>query len=247
MRAAFSLTLAFLSFGPDCLAQSNGDQYEQVLLPIYAEPAPGNLESIWEPELWIYNGTRQFVSISPSTPPGWGINPEEAVSPDGSDVSKNPAGSPPGKLLYIFSPEPRQVHFNLRLRPVRGESESWGTELPVVREGAFTADTIVLINIPADSRFRRTLRIYELLPLGQRPGEVMVWLWGIPDDPFLLGQHLTLEGAALAYAEIPLNPQFGVIMRARVEIVPAHPWMKIWAFVTVTNNETQHVTTITPQ
>ena len=32
-----------------------------------------------------------------------------------------------------------------------------------------------------------------------------------------------------------------------VEIEPLMPYSRLWAFVTVTNNEPQHVTTITPQ
>ena len=33
----------------------------------------------------------------------------------------------------------------------------------------------------------------------------------------------------------------------RVRLEPVEPGMRYWAFATVTNNETQHVTTITPQ
>ena len=33
----------------------------------------------------------------------------------------------------------------------------------------------------------------------------------------------------------------------RIEIVPVTPGLRYWAFVSVTNNETQHFTTITPQ
>jgi hypothetical protein len=35
--------------------------------------------------------------------------------------------------------------------------------------------------------------------------------------------------------------------RARIEIEPTLPDMRVWAFVSITNNETQHVTLVTPQ
>ena len=41
------------------------------------------------------------------------------------------------------------------------------------------------------------------------------------------------------------NGDVGTVMGVRV--TPLTPGLRIWAFVSVTNNETQHVTTITPQ
>jgi hypothetical protein len=54
-----------------------------------------------------------------------------------------------------------------------------------------------------------------------------------------------------AYAELPaisaLLPALGQTARIRIEVEPLTPGLVFWTFVSVTNNSTQQVTTITPQ
>ena len=49
---------------------------------------------------------------------------------------------------------------NLRVRDVTREGLNFGTEIPVVRAREFRSSRVTLIGVPADSRFRNTLRVY---------------------------------------------------------------------------------------
>jgi len=230
------------------LAQLGDYREQEILLPIHVDPTHGNFGSRWISELWLRNGTDRRLYIFPLTYSDWFVFPGETQMPP---VWRRPVGSPPGQLLLITSTDPDRIRFNLRVRDTSRQSESWGTELPAVRESEFRRERIVLLNIPADDRYRRVLRIYQPLPRGHIGGDVVIRILGIPDDQLLWEQRMTLKGRGnpyiSAYLEVPLNSQIAGVARARVEIVPLYPWMKIWAFISVTNNETQQVTTVTPQ
>jgi len=63
------------------------------------------------------------------------------------------------------------------------------------------------------------------------------------DGPF----HVTPS-----YAEDPIEINFGPVLLAkdaavRVEVTPMTPGSRYWAFVSATNNTTNHVTLVTPQ
>lgn len=248
MRTAAAFLLALTCFAVRFFGQTIDYRYERFLLPIYAEPTHGAFGSLWVSELWIYNGTSRLAFVSPSLIADWGIFAGQVLNPSDSAVPKRPVGRPPGSYSLLAATEPRQVRFNLRIRDLSRQGGSWGTELPVIREEDFRQEKIVLLNIPAANSFRRTLRIYEPLAIGQGGGDVIIQLVGIPDNQLLWERQVTLQrDPRYAYAEIPLNAQFQGAERARIEIEPLYPWMRIWAFVSITSNETQQVTTVTPQ
>jgi hypothetical protein len=57
-----------------------------------------------------------------------------------------------------------------------------------------------------------------------------------------------LQSLHPAYAQVSISdlPEVRGVETIRVEISPQTPGMRYWAFVSVTNNETQHVTNIAP-
>lgn len=106
--------------------------------------------------------------------------------------------------------------------------------------------------MPTDSRFRQILRIYGFDPA--RPGLVEVRFFA--EDATLIA---TKQVALTNVHQDPRFPTYGEIAwltgelpeiaaedRVRIEIVPLTPGLRLWAFVSVTNNETQHVTVVTP-
>jgi hypothetical protein len=227
---------------------------ERLLLPIYVESNHGAFGSLWESELWVHNGTDEHLPIGPVALSHWpGVPPRQTIKPP---ITPSSAGHHPGLFIWIRRAQASAAHFNLRVKDLSRQSETWGTEIPVVRESAFRSDWLVLLNVPADTRYRKRLRIYEALIIGQSAGEVTVRLIGMEDGRTLWEQILALKGPPQGsgstpyqpgYVEIPINAQFEGSERALIEIVPFRDGMKIWAFVSVTNNETQHVTLITPQ
>jgi hypothetical protein len=111
---------------------------------------------------------------------------------------------------------------------------------------------------------RQTLRIYEL-DARVRQASVRVRMYriapenrepGAAPDPLLGESTLGLQfpspetlDAHPGYAAVSdlssIAPP-GSATRVRLEIEPVTPGLRLWAFVTVVNNETQHATVITP-
>lgn len=160
----------------------------------------------------------------------------------------------PGAFLYI--PHGANATFNVRIQDLSRESLTWGTEIPVVREADVFTGTLTLINIPTDDRFRCALRVYDFD--GASRNTVRLRVYASDETTPAAEIQLTLstpsgidDSTYPGYAQIgslmDAYPQLRSASTARVEITPLTSGARIWAFVSVTNNETQHVTTITPQ
>ena len=50
----------------------------------------------------------------------------------------------------------------------------------------------------------------------------------------------------VAVNDFQKDPVLGAVPLLRIEVTPVTPGLRFWTFVSVTNNETQHVTLITP-
>ncbi|HEY0592969.1 MAG TPA: hypothetical protein VGF40_14445, partial [Thermoanaerobaculia bacterium] len=148
----------------------------------------------------------------------------------------------------------------LHVRDLSRAGESFGTEIPVVREREIGRAPIRLLDVPVgDGRYRVMLRVYDLAAID---GTRAVMRWRLDDGTQYAGDtQLTLRtvgrcivgpcwlpepaGIALPLFDKPLPPNL-TQDHLHVEIEPLHPSSRLWAMVTVTNNETQQVTTITP-
>lgn len=130
-----------------------------------------------------------------------------------------------------------------------------GTELPVVHERE-TAAVIELLNVPLTAEARQTLRIFDLDAVDGRRVSVQIEVEG--REAVFLEAILGNRIVCVTTPCYPHHPTFAVInldadprlrgagsaditIRARTNDAP------LWAYVSVTNNETQHVTTNTPQ
>ena len=129
---------------------------------------------------------------------------------------------------------------NLRVRDTSRQASSHGVEVPVVQLSDFTNDRIVLIGVPADPRFRKTLRVYSL-----DSGSVFANLSfnGQSVSPIFLKPSASIfEPAYTELDDFPTNLPAGSTM----EVSLTSP-NRIWAFISVTNNDTQEITLISPQ
>jgi hypothetical protein len=137
---------------------------------------------------------------------------------------------------------------NLRVREVSREEENAGTEIPIVRESDFRGADVALLNVPLHRKFRQTLRIYAL---GEGGGDVDVNIGGVRRTVTLTQGRDLFEPSYAEIADFPAPPATG-IRSIRVVVSPPSDvvigtFVPIWAFITVTNNETQQITAITPQ
>jgi hypothetical protein len=215
-----------------------------------------------------------IVGYAPS-PSGCGIAtcpPLEPVAPTPAGTSFVPfrvtVYATPAQFFGVDRNNAGQVHFQLHVHDLSREADDWGTEMPVVEENQFTSSELEMLSVPADTRFRSLLRIYSLRP---RSETVQVQLWSYPSDqrsPIELTRApvtdtlvTTLEVSVQpvlsndavypnvfdhGYAEVPIAVAVLPNRFLRVRVHPQKNDAQIWAFVAVTNNATQHVTTMVP-
>ncbi len=250
---------AFLYF--DAAEEPSPEAFERILVPLMFE-GEGALGSRWTSALTVHNSGE--TGIDPWNPlvrcgPGERCHPQ---IPPGATLHLTPSTLGSWIHGYIFAVPREQasdLDFSLHIRDLSRQAESFGTEVPVVRERDLPRSPIVLLDVPLDPRFRKMLRIYDLSAIDGTPVSIRFRL----DDGTPVGgesRHLLTtvircvttpcwfpEPAAIALplfdAALPPNITQDHL---HVEIEPLAPHSRLWAFVTVTNNETQQVTTITP-
>jgi hypothetical protein len=229
---------------------TDDEEFERLLVPLLTPPANGAHGSQFKTELRAYNRSR----VNPITIEGIGENcpvlcavpiidllPGQELQPE--DVRY--AGTP-GRFAYVPRGDAEDLWTNLRVFDTSRSEDNYGTTIPVVRErDMFIARTIAFSGIPTDPLFRNTLRIY-----GVQRAVVFV---DIDTATSHDSRQVTLEGAG-----DPLTPAYAVIGDLpsdvgplRITILPPGPGelgfaTPMWAFVSVTNNDTQMITVVTP-
>lgn len=237
-------------------------EFERVLVPVMIPiPLSGAFGSLWETELVGRNTGNTFVEVT--TEPGDGCRiPEGCVEYAFPNSTFKPhlfpsSGSGGPGFLYVEQPRADQLFFNLRLLDLSRAHQTWGTSIPLVYEKDLHTETIHLLDVPADPSFRTTLRIFDFD--GTNDGLVEVTVHEISSYEPLVRQNVVLSGG-LVHDDHPHSPAHARIDslvgsipdldpadRLRIEVTPLTPGLRIWAFASVTNNETQHVTAIVPQ
>jgi hypothetical protein len=117
-----------------------------------------------------------------------------------------------------------------------------------------------LINVAREARFRIMLRIYAL-PESSNP-MVRVRYYDMSSDRLLFTEDVVLQTyplasgvpgvlsitpSSIARGGIETIPALEGVTALRVEVAPASTDLRFWAFASVTNNDTQQVTAVTPQ
>ena len=172
-------------------------------------------------------------------------------------VIRPPSGEP-GRFLFVDKGHLSDIETSLRVFDISREATSFGTTVPVIDETAAITTTVNLLGISSDARFRSLLRVYDFDPNASHSVTVRVYRSTSPDvaaTPDALVREMTLalspgddlSGNFPGYAQLDLTPIIaGAEATYRVEISPATDGLRFWAFVSVTNDDTQHVTVVTP-
>ncbi len=234
------------------------DSYDPVLFPIFTPPVFGQNGSEFRTTAELWNKSDHPVtfygfdsSCTLIDPPLFPENPFTLAPRQDQALNLHPTCSQStGKLFYVPNGE-KGLAGSLRVWEVSRQSDNHGVEIPVVRREDFDEESIALVGVPTDPKFRLTLRVYGLnrgsnfvnvtfagnlvqLPM-QFSGNFFEPSFAVFTD-FTPVQGQALPPVMNVLVEVPRGPG-GVV-------IPGTP---IWAFISVTNNETQHITTITPQ
>lgn len=233
-------------------------RFERILLPVVVHasaPLNGAHGSRWITE--TYGVTSQAVRVT-RDPVDCTANCPDIVMPGLTFTPSLPTATS-GLILHVEIPDDTQeappIVLHHRVRDLSRQALTWGTELRVVRESAIRQnEPIDLLNVPLDARFRQTLRVYDI---GGRQYNVLLRFFDSNGNAItelslpLAPGTFSASGYLLAPSYVELGslvdavPQLMGRDRVRVQVVPTLQTARLYAFISITNNETQHVTTIT--
>ena len=223
---------------------------ERYLLPVFIEPVQGAYGSEFRTELHGLNtNTDESLEIwgleigCRYTPPvcNWLEEPMVYLAPapytvDLFDYYPFQSGTP-GRFIEVPTEMKDDLSLSLRVYDTSRAAENFGTEIPIVRENEFRTKPFALTGVPRDPLFRNTLRLYA-----ETATTVTVRINNETHTVLLrAGEHVFDP----AYAQFTAFPTGNGTMH--VVITPETNGPAVWGFITVTNNETQHITTITPR
>lgn len=231
--------------------------YERVLFPVNFT-GPGGHGSEWHSDIIVRNDSPIYIATEPLfwADPDVPVLPIPTAIPPRRRGNFFERGEDGGAFLHVPRGLEHELAYSLHAVDRSRSEKDLGTEIPVVR-AEDTSGEIRIVNVPVDERYRATLRVYDFdLRNGTRVAVEAVRSDGSRQA---LGT-LTLTGLPVCPAPpcIPDRPAFARMELPRIQLpagdravdlvlraeTNAH---RIWGFVSVTNNDTQHVTVFTPQ
>jgi hypothetical protein len=230
------------------------DEYEKLLLPVAPSLVYCGYHSKYDTRLVVFNASGKAI--------GRFCTDEQCGTLDadtGTVVEGDHVPVPMPRFMYV--PKALAKDMNMTLVVESSETnmpeERSYTELPVVRESEFREGKIQIVGVRMDDGFRKTLRLYGLD--GSHPTAVRVKVFDLTSStPAYEHEYSLMPQAGVDASGRDLLPTFNMECDlsdyvgnyehpVRVEIESMTPGSKIWGFVSVTNNVTQHFYTVVPR
>jgi hypothetical protein len=237
------------------------EPYERLLVPLVLQvPLPGAYGSLWVSHLVVRNDSSEpivFSHVRGGPCLDIYLYCPAAVDPMSTTEHRSGFAHNPnaGLFYYVGNPGRTALTVTLRIQDVSRQALTWGTSIPVVRERDTYTTPLVLLDVPLDTRFRVAIRTYEFEPTDGE-ARVRIRVFPLESDVPAVETTLSLLRYGVSVTENPrfamiadlrdAFPQLSALDRVRLEIAPASEGLRFWAFASVTNNETQHVTVIAP-
>jgi hypothetical protein len=254
-RPGFSVTsYRYFQYGADAEFPTG-----TVLLPlVWSGETPGAYGSRWKSYFTIYDREKGQLAY------------ESAFMPKPGDPNPSRFFQVAG-LLQSGPDFTERAAMQLRIQEVSRQGETFGVEIPIVRDTDLHVDRVTLVDIPTDQRFRVALRVYMVNGMRDTGSVSMPFrlrifagatATALVEDTIAVA---TPYGTYLPYPPEPLYPaiyqnhdlvaSYPILAgseRVRVEVepiglLPAGRVPLFWAFASVAHKETQHVTVISPQ
>jgi hypothetical protein len=225
---------------------------ERILIPLTGGDAPGQGGSLWRVETTALIASDTQLDLGPVA---CGDMPiclpityplRRPFSPANGFTNGD---LPYGEFVFVRAADQGKVHINSRVYDVSRQTETAGAEIPIVHERQFTAGTMSIVGIPVATQYRHTLRVYDLE--GRNNAEVTVRLFANDETTPRVSVVRALSAPESEHGVYPaylqLDPgqltSLAGLTSLRVDIEPVSPDLRLWSFVSVTNNDTHHVTT----
>lgn len=231
--------------------------FDPILFPIFLPPVKGAFGSEFHTTARVWNEDLfQEVTLYGvdttcfrADPPIYPLYPQ-LIAPSDLEWTLEPrCSTTPGRLFWVPKGTDT-LAANIRVRDVSRQAASHGVQIPAVHRNDFREQRVSLLGVPIEPRFRNTLRIYSLT---RSEDLINIQIGNELHQLYLQPGSNVFEPASLTFTDFPLPEDVGGATTVRVVIdaprgvggVPI-PGSLLWAFITVTNNETQEITTITP-
>ncbi|MEO8218418.1 MAG: hypothetical protein ABI718_15155 [Acidobacteriota bacterium] len=255
MRKTSVLLLLLAFAAPMAWAQNLSYKYFLVPIALPVQGIPGANGSVWTSHFLLRNDASESVSVIGFDIGCGGISlcPPPRPIPPGLTFAPLFIAFPPLYMTWLGVDERfvEQVSLSLRVQDVTRQGGHFGTRVPVVPESEFRT-TIYLTGVPTTSAYRSLVRIY-----GVTGGRFRLRYYAIDSTkPYTnppVGADRVLGTSDYEFDENspPYSfalavgvPEFGEPLVAIT--VEALDGEKIWAFASVTHNETQNVTIVAP-
>lgn len=257
----------------DAITTPDLANFQRILVPSYNWAIPGALGSMWFADLTVFNAAANSATIYPLFYNTKGEMEGAAVLPgkrfsalillDQNTVTDRITAPRSVRLLYVDPAHADDLKFNLRVYDFSRIKKTWGTEVPLVRERDLRTTAIELFPVPLDPMFRLSLRIYDPFRLGNAQVEIRYYVTrtgqlvatktatlSVFERRFNSGVDVSFPGVAEfgnLLVDVPELSSVDPTEQLRIEIIPLTPGLRFWAMVSLTNNDTQQVTLLTPQ
>jgi hypothetical protein len=241
------------------------DAWQRILIPLIDAESHGANGALWRTDVSMLvlgdtapeihpEACEVFLECFPYTTP---LRRQFDLLQSGFNVSSG-AG---GQFIYVRAEDAGRVRFNSRVYDSSRFDATAGSEVPVVREPQFRTDTVALLNIPIHSQYRHTLRIYDADARNGARVAIRIYA-GDEEQPratVIRTLSVPSNNNSTTSALLPVRPAYaqldpidlllnGADFRTmRIEVEPLDAGLRVWAFASITNNETNHVTVISPQ
>ena len=219
--------------------------FEPVIFPALVTGA-GAFGSQWTTDVALRNDNREALPVASSFLGSLSLFGSVAAS---SNFVIHQADAPAGLLLYAARQGASRLFLDVLARDLSRQSEALGTEIPVAREKDLYDRKFQILLVPTDAKYRVALRLYRT----DGAPAVAVYFYSLSDA------LITLDQVSLS----PASATTPMFMSATIsDLVRRYPALagkgplrieiggpssrSMWALVSITNNETQHVTVIAP-
>jgi hypothetical protein len=250
-KVLFCFVLVLLSWSL-AARDIDGDGVITYLVPVYVpEAVAGAHGTLWVSELWLHNGNAHRVYIGDCEdligPP-----PACAYEPGVTRLSYPHFPARAAELLvHVAVEDAERLVFSSRLFELSRLSQPVGIEVPVVGEERFFTKPVRFIAVPSSPALRVALRVYD--PRRSMNGIVRVELVESASGqqlaeasvPIVYSDESSAPGLAMLGDLASLFPEVRSVDRYDVRVLPLGAEMEYWAIISVTDNDTQQVFTIT--
>ena len=211
--------------------------FERILVPVFYN-GPGGFNSQWESVAALHNNNPYAVT---QQAPFETAQPGTTTFAHGSEVT--------GFVDFVPRQAAPNLQFSLVVRDTSRSASDLGTSVPVVRENAFFDRTFSIVNVPADARYRLGLRLYSYETI---PTTLQLRIVSLKDESTLVIRDVPLGVAnqhGFAFIGDLTADHVELVGKGplRIDVTPKDAGTLAWGYVSVTNNDTQHVTVIAPQ